>query len=97
MIYHVTSRHNWEKALADGYYANPSLEIEGFIHCSKLEQVEGVLHRYFTGQKDLLLLHIEEKKLSSPLKIEWAPSVNEEFPHVFGPINFEAVIETSSI
>jgi uncharacterized protein (DUF952 family) len=93
MIYHVTTKAAWQKALADGSYSAPSLESEGFIHNSTEAQVAGVLERYYKNQTDLLLLHIEESKLTAPLKYELAPSVNELFPHVFGPINVEAVVE----
>ncbi len=87
----------WQKALVDGSYSAPSLESEGFIHNSTEAQVAGVLERYYKNQTDLLLLHIEESKLTAPLKYELAPSVNELFPHVFGPINVEAVVEVVDI
>ena len=91
MIYHVTTKQAWAIALQKGFYESPSLATEGFIHNSTLPQLEGVLHRYYANQKDLLVLHIEESHLSSPLKYEFATSVNEFFPHIFGPINLNAV------
>jgi uncharacterized protein (DUF952 family) len=97
MIYHVTTKAAWQQALADGFYSAPSLAIEGFIHNSTEAQVAGVLDRYYKNQTDLLLLHIDESKLTAPLKYELAPSVNEEFPHIFGPINIEAVVEAVDI
>ena len=33
-IYHITSRDEWELALANGFYRPPSLATEGFIHAS---------------------------------------------------------------
>ncbi len=97
MIYHVVHEQQWNEALAQGYYEAPSLQLEGFIHCSQLAQVEGVLNRYYKGQSPLLLLHIEESLLEAPLKYELAPSVNEEFPHVFGSININAVTKVVPI
>ena len=97
MIYHVVTNSNWQKALQQGFYAADSLAAEGFIHCSKQEQVKGVLERYYTGQSDLLLLHIDETKLTAILKYELAPSVNEAFPHIFGPLNLDAVSEVERI
>ena len=44
-----------------------------------------------------MLLHIEESKLTAPLKYELAPSVNEEFPHIFGQLNLDAVIKVETI
>jgi len=91
MIYHVISNSDWQKALQQGFYEAPSLAAEGFIHCSKTGQVAAVLERYYKGQTDLLLLHIDENKLTVPLKYELAPSVNEEFPHIYGRLNLDAV------
>jgi uncharacterized protein (DUF952 family) len=90
-IYHITTRANWEKAKSAGEYIDPSLAIEGFIHCSLADQVNGVLQRYFAGQSDLVKLEIETSLLTSELKYEWAASVSDNFPHVYGPINLDAV------
>jgi uncharacterized protein (DUF952 family) len=97
MIYHVVAKSQWEQALAQGFYEAPSLAIEGFIHLSMQNQVQGVLNRYYQGQNDLLLLHVEENKLTAPLKLEIAPSVNEEFPHLFGPLNIDAVVNVTAV
>jgi chorismate synthase len=96
-FYHVTKKANWEKALQDGFYTAPSLESEGFIHNSKAGQVAGVLERYYKNETNLVKLTIDPSKLKSELKYELAPSVNEWFPHVFGPINIEAVVAMEEI
>jgi uncharacterized protein (DUF952 family) len=94
MIYHVTTKENWDKAIIEGFYEAPSLNTEGFIHNSTAAQVQGVLERYYAGQSNLVLLHIEETKLIAELKYELAPSVNEMFPHIFGVINLGAIVKT---
>lgn len=97
MIYHVVTTENWAKAVLQGFYEAESLPLEGFIHTSKAEQVQGVLQRYYKDKNDLLLLHIDEEKLTSLLKFELAPSVNEEFPHIYGPLNIDAVTKVESL
>lgn len=97
MIYHVVSETEWQQALQQGWYAAPSLAIEGFIHTSKEEQVAGVLQRYYQNKSNLLLLHIDESKLTVPIKYESAPSVNEEFPHIFGRLNLAAVVKVTAL
>ncbi len=97
MIYHVVAKADWEKALLQGWYVADSLATEGFIHTSKQDQVKGVLERYYKDQTDLLLLHIDETKITAPLKYELAPSVNEEFPHIYGRLNLDAVVEVEKI
>ena len=97
MIYHIVTETNWKAALAQGFYEADSLTKEGFIHASKEDQVQGVLNRYYKNQTNLLLLHIDESKLTAPLKYELAPSIQEEFPHIFGPLNFDAVVKIAAI
>ena len=96
MNYHVVNYPAWQKAVALGYYEHPSLATEGFIHASMRGQVEGVIERYYKGQDDLLVLHIDEGKLEAVHIFEMAPSVNEEFPHIYGRINLDAVVDITA-
>ena len=97
MIYHVTHKAHWQKALDLGFYEADSLQLEGFIHTSSITQVKAVLERYYKDEENLLLLHIDEDRLKAPLKYELAPSVNEMFPHVYGPVNLDAVVKTEAL
>lgn len=101
MIYHIASASQWNAAQATGRYNAPSLQVEGFIHCSRLEQVLTVANTFYRGQSGLLLLCIDEGKLLPELKWE-APahpqpvsggSAQSEdlFPHIYGPLNTGAV------
>jgi uncharacterized protein (DUF952 family) len=97
IIYHVTTAEEWKGAHEKGYYEAPSLATEGFIHCSEESQVEGVLQRYYKGQGGLLKLTIDTEKLTQRLQYDLAPSINEKFPHIYGPLNLDAVIQVASI
>lgn len=100
MIFHITPHTDWEAAQAKGEYIADSLRLEGFIHCSTLAQVMPVAEKYYQGQSGLVLLMIEPTLLSSDLKWE-APSggtpppgvpEGDQFPHIYGPINLDAVV-----
>ena len=93
IIYHITTNSTWNNAREIGVYTVPSLKEEGFIHCSQQNQLADVKQRYFEGRNDLLLLSIDTDKLTSPFIFEWSPSVQDTFPHVYGPINVDAVVE----
>lgn len=97
IIYHITSKASWEKARQQGFYEHPSLKEEGFIHCSEEHQVAGVLQRYFAGQTNLVKLVIDTSKLSSRYVQEWSTSTQDTFPHIYGPINAEAVVGVEEI
>jgi len=97
VIYHITNAAQWEEAQQQGQYEATSLREEGFIHCSEERQLSGVLDRYFIGKTDLVKLIIDTDKLTSRYVQEWSPSVQDTFPHIYGPINLDAVIGTETI
>jgi len=91
LIYHITTKSLWDNAQKLGSYEAPSLQKEGFIHCSQESQVAGVLERYFSGQSDLVKLSIETDLLESRFVFEWSPSSADTYPHIYGSINLDAV------
>lgn len=95
-LYHVVPAQAWAKFDGEPIYAADSLESEGFIHLSGQHQVAGVLGRYYRNVPDLLLLHVDPAKLTHELKYEEATN-GERFPHVYGPINKDAVVEIEKI
>ncbi len=90
-IYHILPRVDWEKARAQGDYRAASLADEGFIHLSTRRQVAGTLARYYAGRSDLLLLCVDTARLLAELRYE--ESHGEFFPHLYGPLNLDAVGE----
>jgi uncharacterized protein (DUF952 family) len=100
MIYHITSRQAWQEAQKRGQYSAESLETEGFIHCSTQTQILPVAEKYYQGQTGNLLLMIDPDLLTSELR--WEPPSGgapppgvpegEPFPHIYGPINLDAVV-----
>ena len=93
MIFHIAYKKDWENALVNGVYETASLANEGFIHCSEEAQVASTLDRYYSGKQGLVKLVINPDKLQSRLIHEWSPSNTETFPHIYGPINVDAVQE----
>ncbi len=93
IILHAASREAWSAAQGQGAYAADSLAGEGFIHCSKPDQILRVANMLFRGQHGLVLLVIDPERLASELR--WEPGADltaERFPHVYGPIDPEAVV-----
>jgi uncharacterized protein (DUF952 family) len=96
VILHILKRGEWDEAKRAGCYAPPSLVSEGFIHCSTEHQVAKTANLFFPGQRDLVLLVIDEGRLHSDLKHEAPASMGHErtdglFPHLYGPLNLDAV------
>ena len=96
-IYHITTATEWADAQQKGYYASLALKEEGFIHCSEERQIPDVLNRYFTGKTNLVRLVIDTAKLKSQLIYDWSNAIEDTFPHVYGPINLDAVVKVEKI
>jgi len=92
-IYHITTENDWNKAKGEGLYIAPSLKDEGLIHCCEEEQILGILAKYYKDQKDVMILTIDTELLRSQLVYEWSPSLEATFPHIYGPINTDCVLE----
>jgi uncharacterized protein (DUF952 family) len=93
VILHIASREDWEKAKAQGSYRTDSLIDEGFIHCSKRDQVIEVANTFFRGQEGLVLLSIDRSRVAAEIRHENLEGGEERFPHIYGALNLDAVIE----
>jgi uncharacterized protein (DUF952 family) len=95
LIYHLTTRAEWESARVAGFYSTASFEEDGFIHCSTAEQLLPVANAFYRDVEEPVVLRIETDLLAAPLRWE-APEPDDHFeggrfPHVYGPINLDAV------
>lgn len=102
VIYHITQAEAWAKAVEAGQYTAESLKTEGFIHCSTAAQVVGVANQLFMGQRGLVLLCVDLQRVSVDVAFETPinpetrqpeQGSSELFPHIYGPLNLEAVVE----
>jgi len=89
-IYHVVPEGLW-KSFHGSVFEIENQDAEGFIHCSFAEQIDGVLKRYYSDAKRVVILEIDPSKLKSKLVIE-SSTGGENYPHVYGPINIDAVV-----
>lgn len=94
-IFHIARSSDWQAARASGVYRlstrDRTLDDVGFIHCSYAHQVATVANAIYRGERNLVLLEIDLSRLSSPLKPEPATPGGEPFPHIYGPLNVDAV------
>lgn len=88
-IFHITSASLWEQGV--GSHCGDTLDSEGFIHCSTAAQVVPVANALFRGRRDLVLLRISTDRLTAEVRYESLEGGSERFPHVYGPIEREAV------
>ena len=101
-IFHIALESDWATAQETGSYTTSTrgvtLDQEGFIHCSRPDQVEAVRDRSYRDlDEPVLLLEIETDLLRSPWRLDALPDTGEEFPHVYGPVNIDAVVDTQPL
>lgn len=103
MIFHLALRRDWDAAQPTARYQwstrDVSVTESGFVHCSFENQWLDVRHRFYADLADdeLVLLVIDESRLTNPVIVEQLPGAPEEFPHIYGEIDFDAVIEVRAI
>jgi uncharacterized protein (DUF952 family) len=97
-IFHIAESRYWSDALTGGDYRmsslGRSLDDEGFIHCSRAAQVEAVANAFYRDVPDLTLLVIDSARVTAPIAYEGADDRGQPFPHIYGPLNLDAVLRT---
>jgi len=89
LIIHMCTRPAWKQAQQAGIYRPSSLASEGFIHCSRPEQIVAVANLFYRGATDLVLLWIDPRKVEQ--EVRWEIVGEQVFPHIYGPLNLQAV------
>src|SRR4030095_5024613 len=104
IIFHIATGEAWarrdagasrdEQEAAD-FYRPEMFLIDGFIHCSTGAQVVKVADVRFRGQRGLVLLCIDTDKITSEIRYENLEGGKELFPHIYGGINTNAVVQVA--
>lgn len=97
LIFHITTKNKFDEFKTDNNYHPESLEEEGFIHCSTGEHIEATANRLFAGEEQLLLLIINISTLRANVKHESDPETGKKYPHIYGPLNTDAIMDKLTI
>lgn len=92
MIYHITSREEWDEAVKKGFYITKSFEKDGLIQCSSKNQLWLVATFMFQDKKNLVVLCIDEKKVKPKVIFEDLKK-HGTFPNIYGKLNLDAVVD----
>jgi len=99
VLVHLCSAADWRAAQARGEHRPESLSTTGFVHLSTPEQAHLPANRLYAGRTDLVLLRIDATRLTTPIR--WEPGIATDpdamvFPHLYGALPAEAVINVTS-
>ena len=105
LILHLMTVDAWHGWRPGERYAPTSLGTEGFVHCTAGDDVMlEVANRFYGGGDDLVVVTVDAKLLGS--EVQWespahpdgsapadAGSDGPQFPHVYGPLEWAAVVD----
>ena len=95
-IYKICSKSELEEAKTKNKFEGSKKDLnDGFIHFSGEDQVEGTLKKYYTDQKELVLLKIDTLKLDH-LIWEQASDGNM-FPHLYSSLDISNIVDEIKI
>lgn len=94
-IYLLSSEQEYSHAFKQGFLIRASIESEGFIHASPRNQLTRVANKYYRETLKPLILVVDKSKISAEVK--WEPAAGSLYPHIYGPLNVDAIIEKQEI
>jgi uncharacterized protein (DUF952 family) len=90
LTYHLVPREEFDPDA--GEYLPAAYAAEGFIHTSRMPELLAAAgnRHYRDDPRPYLVLTIDLDRATAPWRYD-APG--EEFPHVYGPLNREAIVD----
>lgn len=89
--FHLVAEADWEAADGREAYRHPSLDAEGFIHCTDgPAAMRATANRYYRDDpRPFLVLTIDLDATGSPWRID-VPGT--PYPHIYGPVARQAIV-----
>mgnify|MGYP006221497181 FL=1 len=95
-VYKICTKLEWQNIKTKGQLIGSKKDLEdGYIHFSGEDQVEGTLNKFYSNQKDLILLKVDTLKLDH-LIWEQASDGNM-FPHLYSSLDISNIVDDFEI
>jgi uncharacterized protein (DUF952 family) len=91
-IFHFINQADLNHDLNEKTLEVPSLGSQGFIHCSKLDQVIAVANFIAPYDEEMQLIEIDEDLVLPEIRYENLDGGESLFPHIYGSLNRDAII-----
>jgi len=95
-VYKICTKSEWEEIKAKGQLIGSKKDLEdGYIHFSGEDQVRETLNKFYSNQKNLILLKVDTLKLNHLL---WEQaSDGNMFPHLYSALDISNVVDEFKI
>lgn len=98
IIFKILTAGEWALFQESGVFAGNPLDIaDGYIHMSYRPQVPKTVLKFFAGQDNLKLVHVNSTLLVSILRPEANRTGGDVYPHIYGTIPLDAVVLTENL
>ncbi len=94
--FHLVPLETWTGRDPTAPYAAPSLEDEGFIHCTdgEAEMIATANRHHAADPQPFLVLTVDLEATGSPWRFDDPARI---YPHVYGPIDPRAILRIAPI
>ena len=94
--YHLTPSEWWAAADPSSSLRAPSLDDEGFIHCTTgADELVATANRHYReDRRPFVVLTLDLDLVSAPWRVEDPRGI---YPHIFGPIDRAAILDARPI
>lgn len=88
----VLTAEQWAAFQRDGRFLGAPVDlVDGYIHLSTEEQLQGTLDKHFAGQDNLIIAEIDLVMMND--LVRWEQSRGGAlFPHIYGVLPMTAVV-----
>ncbi|MGH2557517.1 MAG: DUF952 domain-containing protein [Thermomicrobiales bacterium] len=96
VTFHMTPREVWNAQAAGPHYQPEAYEADGYIHCTDVEgNLPRVANDFYSGDaREQIVLVIDVRRIEAVVKYEDPECM---FPHIYGPLNVDAVMARRSM
>lgn len=96
-LYKILTVENWNESQNKNAVLLPK-EDAGFIHFSTEDQLERILAKYWSHQREYVILKIQTDQLPGRLAFEANPGGTSKYYHLYeGSIPLQAIVESRLI
>lgn len=98
LLFHIMTPEGWAAFQASGTSEQSTRDLtlgqEGFIHCSYAEQLDATVARFYSDLAEVVVVTLDPDLLESEVREDPTPD-GTLFPHVYGPLTIDAVVDVT--
>lgn len=96
-LYKILSSYQWESSIDANIVVLPAEDLN-FVHLAKEDQLNGIIEKYWSEARQLVILKVESSKLKGKMVYEANPQGKTKYYHLYdGSIPFCSIVEAKII